>query len=81
MTFTVQTAIGSVFAAAAALEVRLGAVYKVIVFTPVVLAPATMAPVFRQMFAADGQLNWTLDHIGLGFLSQPWLAQSPRRCP
>lgn len=81
VTFTVQTAIGFVFAALLHSKVRLGAVYKVLVFTPVVLAPATMAPVFRQMFAADGQLNWALDHIGLGFLSQPWLAQSTTSMP
>jgi raffinose/stachyose/melibiose transport system permease protein len=81
VTFTVQTAIGFVFAALLHSKVRLGAVYKVLVFAPVVLAPATMAPVFRQMFAADGQLNWALDHIGLGFLSQPWLAQSTTAMP
>ncbi|GAA4563922.1 carbohydrate ABC transporter permease [Planotetraspora kaengkrachanensis] len=81
VTFTVQTAIGFVFAALLHSKVKLGAVYKVLVFTPVVLAPATMAPVFRQMFAADGQLNWALDHIGLGFLAQPWLAQSSTAMP
>ncbi|GII28292.1 hypothetical protein Pmi06nite_17340 [Planotetraspora mira] len=81
VTFTVQTAIGFVFAALLHSKIKLGAVYKVLVFTPVVLAPATMAPVFRQMFAADGQLNWALDHIGLGFLSQPWLAQSSTAMP
>ncbi|GAA0984606.1 sugar ABC transporter permease [Acrocarpospora macrocephala] len=81
VTFTAQTAIGFVFAALLHSKVKLGAVYKVIVFTPVVIAPATMAPVFRQMFAADGQLNWALDHIGLGFLSQPWLAQSGTAMP
>ncbi|WP_204072103.1 carbohydrate ABC transporter permease [Planotetraspora phitsanulokensis] len=81
VTFTVQTAIGFVFAALLHSKVKLGAVYKVLVFTPVVLAPATMAPVFRQMFAADGQLNWALDHLGLGFLSQPWLAQSSTAMP
>ncbi|GAA1284069.1 hypothetical protein Psi02_34220 [Planotetraspora silvatica] len=81
VTFTVQTALGFVFAALLHSKVKLGTLYKVLVFTPVVLAPATMAPVFRQMFAADGQLNWALDHIGLGFLSQPWLAQSSTAMP
>jgi ABC-type sugar transport system permease subunit len=47
----------------------------------VVLAPAVMAPVFRQIFAADGQLNWVLDHIGLSALAQPWLAQSETALP
>jgi raffinose/stachyose/melibiose transport system permease protein len=81
VTFTVQTAIGFVFAALLHSKIKLGAVYKVIVFTPVVIAPATMAPVFRQMFAADGQLNWALEHVGLGFLAQPWLAQSSTALP
>ncbi|MEO3808293.1 sugar ABC transporter permease [Sphaerisporangium sp. B11E5] len=81
VTFTVQTALGFVFAALLHSKVKLGTLYKVVIFTPVVIAPATMAPVFRQMFAADGQLNWTLDHIGLGFLSQPWLAQSGTAMP
>jgi raffinose/stachyose/melibiose transport system permease protein len=81
VTFTVQTAIGFVFAALLHSKIKLGALYKVIVFTPVVIAPATMAPVFRQMFAADGQLNWALQHVGLGFLAQPWLAQSSTALP
>jgi raffinose/stachyose/melibiose transport system permease protein len=80
-TFTVQTAIGFIFAALLHSRIRLTSLYKVIVFTPVVIAPATMAPVFRQMFAADGQLNWTLDHIGLGALAQPWLAQDTTALP
>ncbi|SDN09174.1 carbohydrate ABC transporter permease [Actinomyces ruminicola] len=74
ITFTVQTAVGFILAALLHSRVRLGAVYKVIIFVPTVLAPATMAPVFRQIFDADGQLNWLLQHVGLGWLSQPWLA-------
>jgi raffinose/stachyose/melibiose transport system permease protein len=53
----------------------------VIVFVPVVLAPAIMAPVFRQIFAADGQLNWVLEHVGLGFLAQPWIGQESTALP
>lgn len=81
ITFTVQTAIGFVFAAVLHSKIRLASLYKVVIFTPVVVAPATMAPVFRQMFAADGQLNWTLEHLGLGFAAQPWLAQSGTALP
>ena len=81
VTFAVQTALGFVFAALLHSRVKLGGLYKVLVFTPVVIAPAVMAPVFRQMFAADGQLNWALQHIGLGFLAQPWLAQSSTALP
>jgi raffinose/stachyose/melibiose transport system permease protein len=81
VTFTVQTAIGFVFAALFHSKIKLSPLYKIIVFTPVVIAPATMAPTFRQMFAADGQLNWALQHIGLGFVAQPWLAQSSTALP
>ena len=81
VTFTVQTALGFVLAALLHSKIKLAGIYKVIVFTPVIIAAATMAPVFRQMFAADGQLNWALEHIGLGFLAQPWLAQSSTALP
>jgi raffinose/stachyose/melibiose transport system permease protein len=76
LTFTIQTAIGVVFAVLLHSKVRLGVLYKIIIFVPVVLAPAIMAPVFRQIFGADGQFNWVLQHVGLGSLAQPWLAQS-----
>jgi raffinose/stachyose/melibiose transport system permease protein len=81
VTFTVQTALGFVLAALLHSKIKLAGIYKVIIFTPVIIAAATMAPVFRQLFAADGQLNWTLEHIGLGFLAQPWLAQSSTALP
>jgi raffinose/stachyose/melibiose transport system permease protein len=50
------------------------AVYKVIVFIPVVLAPAIMAPIYRQILAPDGYFNDTLRSVGLGSLAHPWLA-------
>lgn len=74
ITFSVQTVLGFVFAALMHSKVRLGAVYKVIIFVPTVLAPATMAPVFRQIFDVDGQFNWLLSHVGLDSLTRPWLA-------
>jgi ABC-type sugar transport system permease subunit len=76
ITFVVQTVLGIVFAAMLHSSPWFGTVYKVILFVPVVLAPAITAPVFRQIFANDGQFNWLLQHVGLGFLAQPWLAQS-----
>ena len=81
VTFVVQTALGVIFAVLLHSRVKFPTIYKIIVFVPVVLAPATMAPVFRQMFAADGQFNWVLHHIGLGFVAQPWLAQSSTALP
>ncbi|HEY0247069.1 MAG TPA: sugar ABC transporter permease [Gryllotalpicola sp.] len=76
VTFAVQTFLGVVFAVLLHSRPKLGVIYKVIIFVPVVLAPAIMAPVFRQLFAADGEFNWLLEHIGLSALAQPWLAQS-----
>ncbi|MCX2750065.1 sugar ABC transporter permease [Arthrobacter sp. MI7-26] len=76
VTFFIQTALGVVFAVLLHSKVKLGVIYKIIIFVPVVLAPSIMAPVFRQVYGADGQFNWLLQHLGLGSLAQPWLAQS-----
>jgi raffinose/stachyose/melibiose transport system permease protein len=81
VTFVVQTILGIVLASLLHSQVRWAAVYKVILFVPVVLAPAITAPVFRQICADDGQLNWLLNHLGLGTLAQPWLAQSSTALP
>ncbi|MCU1510053.1 MAG: sugar transporter permease [Glaciihabitans sp.] len=74
--FVAQTALGLIFAVLLHSKVRLAVFYKIIIFVPVVLAPAIMAPVFRQIWGVEGQINWVLGHVGLGFLEQPWLAQS-----
>ena len=81
VTFVVQTILGLVFAVLLHSPIRLAAVYKVIIFVPVVLAPAITAPVFRRMFAPDGQFNWVLAHVGLGALQQPWLGQESTALP
>ncbi|MGZ0712630.1 carbohydrate ABC transporter permease (plasmid) [Coraliomargarita sp. W4R53] len=73
--FVIQTGLGFLLAALLHSKPFAGNTYKVILFLPVVLAPAITAPVFRQIFAADGQLNQVLNAIGLGALAQPWLAQ------
>lgn len=75
-TFVIQTGLGFLFAAMLHSRPIAGNVYKVILFLPVVLAPAITAPVFRQIFAPNGQLNELLRAIGLGDLAQPWLAQT-----
>ncbi len=75
VTFVIQTVLGIVFAAMLHSRPWAGTLYKVVLFVPVVLAPAIMAPVFRQIFANGGQFNWILEHVGLGALAQPWLAQ------
>lgn len=76
VTFVAQSVLGIVLAVLLHSRVRLAGLYKVIVFIPVVLAPAIMAPVFRILFANDGPLNEFLQAVGLGFIAQPWLAQS-----
>ncbi len=81
VTFTAQTAIGLLFAVLLHSRVRLAVIYKVIIFIPVVLAPAIMAPVFRAMFSPTGQFDTVLQHLGLGFLAQPWLAQTTTALP
>jgi ABC-type sugar transport system permease subunit len=81
VTFVVQTLLGLVLAVLMHSRLRLAALYKVVVFIPVVLAPAIMAPVFRHMFAPDGELNWVLSHAGLGSLAQPWIGQTGTALP
>ncbi len=81
VTFTIQTAIGFTFAALMHSKIHLAPIYKVIIFVPTVLAPATMAPVFRSIFDAGGQFNDLLNAVGLGFLAQPWLAQQGTAMP
>jgi raffinose/stachyose/melibiose transport system permease protein len=81
VTFVIQTLLGLIFAVILHAQLRLAALYKVIVFVPVVLAPAIMAPVFRHMFAPDGELNSVLQHVGLGSLAQPWIGQTSTALP
>ena len=81
ITFAVQTVLGLLFAVLLHSQIRFANLYKVIVFIPVVLAPAITAPVFRRMFAPDGQFNWVLEHVGLGFLQQPWIGQDSTALP
>jgi raffinose/stachyose/melibiose transport system permease protein len=75
VTLSAQVVLGIVFAALLHSKVWLGSIYKVIIFLPVILASATMAPVFREIFAPNGQFNAVLRFCGLGFLAQDWLAQ------
>lgn len=70
----IQMALGLFFAVALHSRIRLAGLYKVILFLPVVMSPAVMAPVFRQIFDADGSLNELLRIVGLGMLAHPWLA-------
>jgi raffinose/stachyose/melibiose transport system permease protein len=46
-------------------KVYAATLFKVIIFLPVVIAPAIMAPVHRRVFAVDGPINWILQQLGL----------------
>lgn len=81
VTFVAQTALGFTLAAIMHSRVRLATLHKVIIFIPTVLAPATMAPVFRLFFADDGMINDILRGIGLDSLAQPWLASASTALP
>jgi raffinose/stachyose/melibiose transport system permease protein len=70
----IQMAIGFFFALALHSRMRFVAVYKVILFLPVILSPAVMAPVFRRIFDANGAFNGLLEAVSLGGLAHPWLA-------
>ncbi len=61
------------FALAAILhsKVKLRAIYKVFIFIPVVIAPATTAPIFRQIYAPDGQLNAVIQALGFSDFATP----------
>jgi raffinose/stachyose/melibiose transport system permease protein len=64
-TFAIQCTMGVIFAAILHSRVYAGTLFKVIIFLPVVIAPAIMAPVHRRVFAVDGPINWILQHVGL----------------
>ena len=63
--FTVQCTLGIIFAALLHSKVYFATFFKVIIFLPVVIAPAIMAPVHERVFAVDGPINWILQHLGL----------------
>jgi raffinose/stachyose/melibiose transport system permease protein len=73
VTFSVQVVLGMTFAVILHSGVKLRPLYKIFIFIPVVMAPATTAPVFRQIFAPDGNLNGVLQALGLD-VDYAWLA-------
>ncbi len=70
----VTLGLGMVMAVMAASSLRGRSIAKVLVFVPVILSPAVMAPVFRSMYEPEGTVNSVLRFIGLGDLAHPWLA-------
>jgi raffinose/stachyose/melibiose transport system permease protein len=63
--YLVQCVMGIIFAALLHSKVYAATFFKVMIFLPVVIAPAIMAPVHRRVFAVDGPINWILQQLGL----------------
>jgi raffinose/stachyose/melibiose transport system permease protein len=74
ITVIVQMVVGLVLALIFSGPIVGRTVYKVLVFIPVVLAPAAISAAFRQFFTPNGQVNQVLEAVGLGFLRQSWVA-------
>ena len=63
--YLVQCVMGIIFSALLHSKVYAATFFKVMIFLPVVIAPAIMAPVHRRVFAVDGPINWILQQLGL----------------
>ncbi|MDR1188533.1 MAG: sugar ABC transporter permease, partial [Bifidobacteriaceae bacterium] len=72
----VQVIGGVAFAAALHSRIRFATLYKVVIFLPVVIAPAIMAPAHIQVWNSQGTVNAILDGLGLGGLATSWIGQS-----
>jgi raffinose/stachyose/melibiose transport system permease protein len=73
ITFVVQNTLGFVFAAILHSQVKLSTLHKCIIFIPTILAPATMAPVFRLLFSPQGMLQSVFNSLHLP-ITVDWLA-------
>lgn len=74
VTFIVQNALGFIFAVILHSNVKLPTLFKCIIFIPTILAPATMAPVFRLLFSPQGLLQTVFDTLHLG-ITVDWLSR------
>ena len=74
VTFIVQNALGFIFAVILHSNVKLPTLFKCIIFIPTILAPATMAPVFRLLFSPQGLLQTIFDTLHLG-ITVDWLSR------
>ncbi len=57
ITFVIQNVLGFLFAAILHSDVKFPTVHKCLIFIPTIIAPATMAPVFRLLFSPQGMLQ------------------------
>ena len=74
ITFVVQNTLGFLFAAILHTKVKFATVYKCLIFIPTILAPATMAPVFRLMFSPQGMLQQIFNKLHLP-VTVDWLSR------
>lgn len=75
VTIVAQMAIGLTMAILLSGRIFLGGVYKVVMFLPVVLAPAAIAVAFRDILSPGGGVNEVLRAIGLDGLTRAWIAE------
>jgi raffinose/stachyose/melibiose transport system permease protein len=73
ISFVVQNTLGFLFAAILHSQVKLSTLHKCIIFIPTILAPATMAPVFRLLFSPQGLLQSVFNFLHLP-ITVDWLA-------
>lgn len=76
VTIVVQMVLGLMMALLLSDGVRAAGVYRVLMFIPVVMAPAAVSTAFREILQPDGAFNSVLAAVGLGSLGQAWLADS-----
>ena len=74
ITFVVQNALGFIFAVILHSDVKLPTLFKCLIFIPTILAPATMAPVFRLLFSPQGLLQSVFDFLHLN-VTVDWLSR------
>lgn len=74
VTFVIQNFLGFVFAAILHSDVKLATVHKCLIFIPTILAPATMAPVFRLLFSPQGMLQKIFNTLHLP-ITVDWLSK------
>jgi raffinose/stachyose/melibiose transport system permease protein len=74
ITFVIQNVLGFMFAAILHSDVKFPTVHKCLIFIPTILAPATMAPVFRLMFSPQGMLQNIFNTLHLP-ITVDWLAR------
>ena len=74
ITFVVQNSLGFIFAVILHTDVKLPTLHKCLIFIPTILAPATMAPVFRLLFSPQGLLQTIFDFLHLN-ITVDWLSK------